>query len=271
MRTKSKRLPRRAKKKGRREGKKGPRVRLWPIAGTAVLVPLVVAGMWWARQSLLELSYFQVSEVHVRGNKHVATKEILSRLKLRAPVSLLQLDLGELVGRVTTHPWISTASIQRQLPLSLLITVQEREPVAVLKAGKTYLVSADAVILEEVQGPVAQDLPTLRPQWRAQVRIGEPLDEPRLLGGLELLEVLGKSPLVGQSRAEEVTAEADGNYVLHLAEGRATLRVGRVGPLPQLSRLDVALRHRGQDLRSFTYVDLRFPGRVILKPLEKGG
>lgn len=260
------------KNKWARQGRKREsRAWLWPIAGMVVLVPLVVTGMSWARQSLIELSYFQVSEVHVRGNKHVATKEILSRLKLRAPVSIFQLDLGELAGRVTTHPWISTASIQRQLPLSLLITVQEREPVAVLKAGKTYLVSADAVILEEVQGPVAQDLPTLRPQWRAQVRIGEPLDEPRLLGGLELLEVLGKAPLMGQSRAEGVTVEADGNYVLHLAEGGPTLRVGHVQPLPQLSRLDVALRHRGQDLRSFTYVDLRFPGRVILKPLEKGG
>ncbi len=236
-----------------------------------VLVALVVAGLWWARQSMLELSYFQVSAVRVRGNRHVATEEILSRLKLRTPVNILQLDLEELASRITPHPWISSASIQRQLPFSLLITVQEREPFALLKTGKTYLVSADAIILEKVQGPVTRGLPTLRAKWRARYRAGEHLDEPRLVAGLELLKTLGRVPLLRQTRVEAVTAETDGNYVLHLAEGGAIIRVGRTEPLPQLSRLDVALRHRGQGLQSFAYVDLRFLGRVILKPPEKGG
>lgn len=266
-----KRLTKKLKKRLRRERKKDPGTRLWPIAWVAVILALVAAGAWWAYQPLLEASYFQVSEIQIRGNDHVATEEVLSRLGLRAPVNILQVDLGELAGRVTTHPWIQSASIQRAPPVGLIITVEEREPVAFLSAGKTYLLSADAFILEEVQEPPARALPTLRAQWRAKVRAGEHLSEPRISKGLDLLEALRKIPVLQQAQVTEVTAEVDGNYIVHLAGGRAILRLSAAESLPQLNRLDVALRRRGQGLESFAYVDLRFPGRVILNPSEKGG
>lgn len=252
----------------RRKRDRGPRV--WLIAGIAVVVALAIGGVWWAHRSLHQLSYFQVSEIHVRGNVHVGTAEILARLGLRPPVNVLQLDLQELAGRIATHPWVFSASIQRQPPLSVIITVEERRPVALLSIGKTYLLSADAVILEEVRIPPAEPLPLLRAAWRAEVRAGEHLNDRRLLGGLELLEVLQEAPLLKQTQVEEVTAEVDGNYVLRLAGSRAVLRLGPGEPLTQLHRLGVALRHRDGGLPNFAYADLRFPGRVILKP-EKGG
>jgi cell division protein FtsQ len=233
---------------------------------------LVAGGVWWgAQQPLPEFSYLEVSEIQIRGNNHVAAEELLSRLKLRTPVNILQLDMEELVAKIMTHPWIRSASIRRHLPLRLIVTVEERQPIAFLSAGKIYLLSPDAVILEEVQGPPARALPTLRTQWRAKYRVGEHLDEPRILRGLELLEVLRAPPLQQHARVAEVTAEVDGNYIVHLAGEGAILRISAAESLPQFSRLDVALRRRGQRLESFAYVDLRFPGRVILNPSEKGG
>lgn len=261
-----------AKKAGRREGKKRAGTRLWPIAGMVAGAALAAAGGWWAvQQPLPEISYFQVSEIQVRGNNHVATEEVLSRLGLQPPVNILQLDMEELAGRIMTHPWIRGASIQRHPPLRLIVTVEEREPVAFLSAGKIYLLSTDAVILEEVQKTPAHALPTLRAQWRAKYRVGEHLSEPRIVGGLALLEALRKAPLLRGTPVEEVTAEVDGNYILHVSEGGAILRLAAPESLPQLDRLDMALSRQGQGLESFAYVDLRFPGRVILNPSEKGG
>jgi cell division protein FtsQ len=251
---------------------KGNGARPWLMVGMVVGAALVAGGVWWAaQQPLPEFSYFQVNEIQIRGNDHVATEEVLSRLGLQEPVNILQLDMEELAGRIMAHPWIRSASIQRHPPLRLIVTVEERQPVALLSAGKTYLLSADAVILEEVEGPPAQDLPTLRTQWRAKYRAGEHLDEPRILRGLELLEVLRKAPPLQQAQVKEVTAEADGNYIVHLAGEGAILRLSVAAALPQLHRLDVALGRRGQRLENFAYVDLRFPERVILNPSEKGG
>ena len=260
------------KKAGRREGKKRAGTRLWRIAGMVAGAALAAGGGWWAvQQPLPEISYLQVSEIQVRGNSHVATEEVLSRLGLQPPVNILQLDMEELAGRIMTHPWIRGAAIQRHPLLRLVVTVEEREPVALLSAGKTYLLSADAVLLEAVRKPPAHALPTLRAQWRAKYRVGQHLSEPRIVKGLTLLEVLRKTPLLRGATVEEVTAEVDGNYILHVSEGGAILRLDAADFLPQLNRLDMALSRHGQGLESFAYVDLRFPGRVILNPLEKGG
>jgi len=91
------------------------------------------------------------------------------------------------------------------------------------------------------------------------------------LGGLELLGALREAPVLRQLQVEQVAVEANGNYTLRLAKARPILRFGPADPLRQLTRLDIALRHRGQKLESFAYVDLRFPGWVILKPWRKEG
>lgn len=263
----------RGAKKGARQGVKKPRgTRVWWIAGMAGSVALVAGGIWWAaQQPLPEISSLQVNEVEIRGNEQVSTEEILSRLGIRGSVNILQLNMQELAGRVAAHPWIRSTSIQRHPPLRVIVTVEERRPAAFLVAGKTYLLSADAVVLDEVRKASAKGLPLFRAQWRTEYRAGEHLTDPRIVRGLELLNEFPKTPLLHELQVKEVTAEADGNYILHLAGEGGILRLSVAESLPQLTRLDVALRRHGQGLDSFAYVDLRFPGRVILHPSQKGG
>src|SRR3972149_6294352 len=132
---------------GVRRRRKGSdrRWRRWMIAvPSTTAVALVIGGVWWAHGSLRQLSVLEVREIRVRGNVRVETAEILSRLRLRPPVNILQLDLEELAGRITMHPWVLSASIQRQPPLSLIITAAERPPAALRSLGETYLVRARA-------------------------------------------------------------------------------------------------------------------------------
>lgn len=241
------------------------------IAVVLVLGILVAGGVWWVHQPLLELSHLQMSDIQVRGNHHVATEEILSLGGLQGPVNAFQLDLEDLADRMAAHPWIRSASIRRRLPIGLIITIEERESVGLLHSGKPYLVSADGVILAELKGSPTVALPRLRPAWRVKVRVGKPLDDPHLLGGLALLQVVRESPGLRELQVAQVTVEVDGYYTLQLAQGQPILRFGPADPLRQLTRLDIVLRHRGQALESFAYVDLRFPGQVILKPWRKEG
>lgn len=262
----------RTKRRGTRPGRTKDRWRmLGRITRSVLLTALVAGGVWWVHHPLLELSHLQVSDIQVRGNNHVTTEEILSQGGFQAPVNGFQLDLAELAGRIMTHPWIRSASIQRRLASGLIITVEERRPVGLLLTGKPYLVSADGLVLEEMEGSPTVALPRFRPAWRVKCRVGQYLADSHLLGGLELLQVLLESPVLRQAKVEQVAVEADGSYTLRLAQGRPILRFGPAEPLRQLTRLDIALRHRGQELKRFAYVDLRFPGRVILKPRRKEG
>ena len=264
------------RKKKKKNGRRQKQKRVWwgmlrRIAVVLVLGMLAAGGVWWVHQPLLELSRLQISDIQVRGNHHVAREEILSLGGLQAPVNGFQLDLEDLADRIAPHPWIRSASIRRHLPMGLIITIEERRPVGVLLSGKPYLVSADGVILAEVKESPTVALPRVRPARRVKCLVGKPLDDPHLLGGLDLLQVVRESPVLRELQVEQVTVEVDGHYTLQLAEAHPILRFGPADPLRQLTRLDIVLRHRGQALESFAYVDLRFPGRVILKPWRKEG
>ncbi|HZX60788.1 MAG TPA: FtsQ-type POTRA domain-containing protein [Candidatus Methylomirabilis sp.] len=242
------------------------------VVGIAGAVALVGAGVWWVNRSVRALPYFQVKEIQVRGNAHVAAAEVRARLGLRGSVSILHLDLEDLASKVAAHPWIRRAAIERRLPVSLVVTVEERQPVARLAAGRTaYLVSADGVVVQEDGGPTGPPLPTVRASWRAEYRVGERISDPRLAGGLALLALLRGEPVLREAPIQELVVETDGNYILRPAGSGVIVRFGPAEQGRQLSRLDVALRHRGHGLEGVTYADLRFPGRVILKPSEKGG
>ena len=241
------------------------------IAGPVALAAAVAAGVWWIHQPLRELSSLEASDIQVVGNARVTREEILSQAGLQGPTNGFQVDLEALAGRIIVHPWVRRASILRRLPTGLTITIEEREPVGLLLSGKPYLVTADGLILEELKKSPALALPQVRPAWRVRVRVGHPLDDRHLLGGIALLQAVRESPVLRQVQVEQVAVEADGYYTLHLAQARPTLRFGSSDPLRQLTRLDIALRHQGQELGHYAYVDLRFPGRVILKPWGKGG
>ena len=259
-------------KKGtmRQKRKRDLWTRLGRVTGILVLGTFVAGGVWWVHQPLLELSSLEVSDIQVVGNNRVTTEEILSQVGLRTPTNGFRLDLEELAGRIIAHPWVRSVSIQRQLPVGLIINIEERQPAGLLHSGKPYLMSADGLILEELKGPPNVALPRIRPAWRVKVRVGKPLEDPHLLGGIELLQAVRGSPVLRQVQVTQVTVEVDGYYTLHLAQARSILRFGSADPLRQLTRLDIALRHHGQALEHFAYVDLRFPGRVILKPWRKG-
>jgi cell division septal protein FtsQ len=153
----------------------------------------------------------------------------------------------------------------------LIVTVEEREPVALLLARKTCLLSADGLILEEVKKLSDAVLPRIRPTRTIECRVGQPLDDPHLLRGVAMLWAIQEAPVLRQLQLAQVAVETDGSYTLHVAHGRPILRMSPAEPLRQLTRLETALRHRGQELESFAYVDLRFPGRVILTPSRKEG
>ena len=133
-----------------RRASKGRLVRLTRILAAVTLLAGVVAGSWEGYRRLVRMSYFRVAEVYVEGNLQVATDEVVASLGLPPDTSLLEVDLPTLSRRVLQNPWIKEASVRRRLPLALTIQVVERVPEAVFIADRRYLLSADGVILTDL-------------------------------------------------------------------------------------------------------------------------
>lgn len=212
---------------------------------------------------------FALHTVTVAGNRVVPSEEIVSRSGLVRGESVFRVNAHEVRLRLRRDPRIEDVSVAAAPSGTVQITVRERLPVAALRTPDGYVdLGPDAVAIARVPGPGPYPwlaVSRLDPAW-VQVGTVVPSDDVRagvLAAGL-LPEAL--RPLVAGLRVD-----AGGEVALALRDG-VEVRVGtadRIAErLRQAPEVLAAVRARGGRV---DYVDLRFPGSVIVKPAGAAG
>ena len=119
-----------------------PRERLhkpgWKFLGILFLVGIIMAAGYGLRAAGREMAFFRIRKVEIRGVKYLSTNEILSRLKVDTLASLWD-DLEPYRERVRHHPQVSDVKIGRRLPGTLVVTIRENPPVALLETPSGLL------------------------------------------------------------------------------------------------------------------------------------
>ena len=149
------------------------------LAVIAAVAETLLLGWLWFGPAL------SVQSVDVVGAHHMSARQVAQAAGLGQGASVISVDGESGRQRLLDQIWIRTASVQPELPGTVLIQVSEWEPIAVYHAGKSttlFLLSDQAVVLGtatsdgaliDVQGPAGND-----------PRIGDrPLD-PQLLVAL---------------------------------------------------------------------------------------
>lgn len=132
------------------------RVSGW-ILGTAAVV-------WAGVTAFLQMGpvwqeWLEIREVQIEGLHHVTKQEVLSRMALKPGLALHQVSMSYLADRVQGLPWIKQATVERQPPHTLHVSVIERAPAAILRAGSDHWLSDETGVLLGRLGP--QDDSTL--------------------------------------------------------------------------------------------------------------
>ena len=127
------------------------------VAGIVVLL----ASPWWGPPALSHLSFFRVHEVEVSGYRYVQPADVLARLRLDTTTSVWT-DLSELEHRVEMHPQIKSATVDRDLPGTLVVRITENPPIAYVTTSQGLRpVDKDGRFLPIDPSRIAIDLPVL--------------------------------------------------------------------------------------------------------------
>jgi cell division septal protein FtsQ len=102
----------------------------WKILG-ALLLGVV---LWLALPLLGGLEFFRIRQVEVRGLKNLEASTVIKALKLPSRASVFD-RVGPLEQRVQAMPGIVHAEVSRRPPGTLLVTVVEAVPVALVRAA----------------------------------------------------------------------------------------------------------------------------------------
>jgi hypothetical protein len=112
------------------EAKPAPRGR-WRIVAILILLALLAPTPWLARRAASRLAFFHVRRVVVEGTRYLSTDSVVARLGLDTLNSVWD-DTSPLLARVQTLPQVASVSISRKLPGTLVVSIVENLPVALV-------------------------------------------------------------------------------------------------------------------------------------------
>lgn len=108
--------------------------RRWKIIGLLLLLVLLAPTPWLARRGASKLAFFHVNRVEVTGTRYLSPDTVVARLALDTTNSVWD-DPAPLVLRVRALPQVTDVSISRRLPGTLVVSVQENPPVALVSGA----------------------------------------------------------------------------------------------------------------------------------------
>lgn len=230
------------------EGTAGVRRPRWGRRLAALGVLAAIASPWWAPPILRRMDFFRVRQVEVRDARYTPPGEIRERLGIDTTFSIWD-DLEPLERRVAGHPQVSGVRIVRRFPATLVVRVEEHQPVALVPSSaglRAYDAAGRALPLDPSRTPV--DAPVLARADTAMLR---------LLGQLQGLD--------GElfARVNEVRREGRDELVLDLVSVAVRVRpdIG-VERLAQVSSVEDELARRQRRAKE---LDFRFRDQVIAR------
>lgn len=238
------------------------------IAGPVLMLGLVagiVAAVVWAN---LWKSGLRVSDVRVGGNMIVSDKDILSLANVTRDQRLFSVDLQAAQKRILQNAYIKSASVNREAPDCISITVRERTPMAAVVLDKIEYVDADGVVLPPARSDNMFDLPVITGSFQqGDFVIGKQVGRADVREALAILASARRMDDGLYRRISEVHVEGDRDIMLYTSEFGVPVVFGRGDIAAKLAKLDCfwnefVLRRGAREL---AYVDVRFEDQVVVR------
>jgi cell division septal protein FtsQ len=80
-----------------------------------------------------------IDNIEIEGARRLSRSLVLEQSKVSPGASLLAIRPGQVERALMAHPWIAKAEVSRKWPQNLHLTIQERDPVALVQFGEELL------------------------------------------------------------------------------------------------------------------------------------
>ncbi len=267
----------------------------WPAIIFAVALAVFGTIWYFASRSDQDL---KLAKIRIEGASLLSKKEILALADVHWDVPFYRIDLTHIEQRLREHSLIRSAHVWRELdPPTLVISIQERKPVALLRSDSTN----EAFIVD-------RDGKLLRPKLIAGLRNPATLLQVPLLSGVsehdtagyqamaQLVTLIGALDSARLANAiGELHRTPTGDYVIYTSATQTPIFIGspfahafrtsleeQAGTAPQYSeplfnrQLELLARAWKDGLQQsilmgrVLYVDARFNGQIVLKQKSTG-
>lgn len=233
--------------------------RIFIITRNVLFVAAIVAGAVWAYSHTQSDARFAVKRIEVAGAVHTPQAALQAMTRQYVGLNLFRIDIARVQRDLGSLAWIRRIDIEKKLPDTLRIKIVERTPVALLQTatGLQY-VDGGGVTLADLSPVVGDnDLPVVAEASGAE-----------LVRTMELLTSLRRRDPVLYSRIAEVRPVAPRGFALFDRELGAFVYANGEDIDAKWRALYSIVRSEQFSRGNVEYADLRFAGRIVLKPLK---
>jgi hypothetical protein len=209
-------------------------------------------------EALRGMETFRVVEIEMEGTRHLGRDAAVAAAGIPQGASVWD-DLSPWSTALAGHPLVRAVKIQRRLPSTLVLVVEERDPVALLPTPTLEPVDEEGHLLPLDPALHPLDLPLLRVEASDTLAV-------RLLAA-ELAR-LGRVEPAFLGEVSEAEVDERGDLVARWGGAPVTFRFRKDVPPVRLrdgvrAMEDAARRQEGEPPAS---VDLRWADQVVVRP-----
>ena len=224
----------------------------WQVWQTGWIPNTLEKAKWTAIKASTELG-FQVNEILVTGRNETDQESLLNAIRLTRGAPILAFDIKAAQKRIENLQWVKKVTVKRMLPDTLLLNVEEHEPLALWQHNGVFsLIGTDGEVILQDNLNRFSDL---------VVVVG--LDAPKHT--LDLLKALRLEPELMQMVKAAVRVGGR-RWNLRL-DGGIDVRLPEKNAADAWTRLAEYEKSHQVLKREIKTLDLRLPDRLIVREL----
>ncbi|NLL17770.1 MAG: FtsQ-type POTRA domain-containing protein [Clostridia bacterium] len=244
----AKRRLRRVKRKPRR-----------PVFRILFLIILGSLSLFYFIQS----PFWEVETVMTEGNEFVSEEELIRLADIPPALNIFKVDLNRSKENILLHPLVKNVELTRKLPRQILITIEERTPVALLPSTEGFCqVDEQGYILRHVPAVSDVDLPLITGLALEKSHPGYQITSPQLEEAIKLVTLF--TPALKEQVAE-IDLSHDDTIYLHTVEG-IQVNFGNAERVEEKAALmGEILAAATVNKSKLEYIDVSFGGSPVVK------
>lgn len=196
------------------------------LLGLVLVVGIAGGVAHAARRYVKTTPRFAVTDIVVVGASHRSEDDLIAIAGVAKGKNVFSTDLDAARAHLLADPWIKEARLERRLPGTVSIVVEERRAAGIVAAGDTYLVSADGEIWKRLEPGDPTDSPIITGLSLTMVTQDRKGAEAVVRRALELGLEYERSPLAKRSPLQEIHVAPTGRTALVVGKSALTLELG---------------------------------------------
>jgi cell division septal protein FtsQ len=242
-----------------RKSRKRRRRRVAGALGLLIVTTLTVAEAPRVARRIARAEVFRVGQLELEGARYLKLEDAARSANVPAEASVWD-DPTEWEARLAEHPLVKLARVKRKIPSTLVLVVEERQPVALIPTPTLEAVDVEGKILPLDPSAHRLDLPLLRVSGR-----GKAAEKARAALAAEAERLARVDPEFA-GRISELARDERGDLIASWGSPQVTIRfTSSVTSRKLREGLRVLADVRSDSGELPATVDLRFEEQVVVR------